>query len=207
MSRKVSRRSQRQPSRLSVLWSKRPGYLVPLLAALMVLAAGSYITGTQLEEHDGFCASCHTQPEDQFYTRSLQSTSQDLASFHAQKGVLCIECHAGKGLIGRSLGLAAGAQDLVAFYSGHYPQPAKMEEPMPNANCTRCHAGVLTKRDFSNHFHLYLAQWRASDPKNAATCASCHTSHTTAGAATDMYLVQAPTIQVCQRCHSSAGAG
>ena len=207
MSRKVIRRFQRQPSRLSVLWSKRPAYLVPLLAVLMVLAAGSYITGTQLEEHDNFCASCHTQPEVDFYTRSLQPTSQDLASFHAEKKVLCIECHAGKGIIGRSLGLAAGAQDLVAFYSEHYPQPAKLEDPMPDANCTRCHADVLTKQDFSNHFHLLLSQWRAADPKNAATCVSCHTSHTTSGTTADMFLVQDATLQICQRCHAVAGEG
>ena len=201
------RRTAPPPSPLAMLWSKRPAYLVPLLGILMVIAVGAYITGTQLEQHDNFCASCHTQPEDDFYTRSLQPASQDLAAFHAEKKVLCIECHAGKGLVGRSLGLAAGAQDLVAFWSGNYPKPAKMEEPMPDANCTRCHASVLTKQDFSNHFHVFLAQWRAADPKNAATCVSCHTSHTTNGDVAQMYLVENSTVLVCQRCHSSAGAG
>jgi predicted CXXCH cytochrome family protein len=201
------RKTAPPPSPIVVLWSKRPSYLIPLLGILMVITVGAYITGTQLEEHDNFCASCHTQPEDQFYTRSLESTSQDLASFHTTKGVLCIQCHAGKGLIGRSLGLAAGAQDLVAFYSGHYPQPAKLEEPMPDSNCTRCHADVLTKQDFSNHFHVFLARWRAVDPKNVASCVSCHSSHSTTGLASDMYLMQDSTLQICQRCHASVGGG
>ena len=207
MPKRVGRRTQPPPSILSVWWSKRPVFLVPLLGILMVLAVGAYTTGTQLEQHDNFCASCHTQPEVDFYARSLQTASQDLASFHADKKVLCIECHAGKGFIGRSLGLAAGAQDLVAYYSGNYPKPAKMEEPMPDANCTRCHAAVLTKQDFSNHFHVFLSQWRAADPKNAATCVSCHSSHSTTGTAADMFLVQDATLQICQRCHASAGAG
>ena len=210
MPKKVIRRRQRPPSmmeKVSALWAKRPAYFLPVLAALVVLAVGSYITGTSLEEHDNFCASCHTQPEDQFFQRSLKSTAQDLASFHAEKGVLCIQCHAGKGIIGRSLGLMAGAQDLVSFYSGHYPQPAKLEDPMPDANCTRCHADVLTKQDFSNHFHVFLVRWRAVDPQNAAHCTSCHTSHSITGAAADMYLVQAPTLQVCQRCHTQLGGG
>ncbi len=186
---------------------KSPSFLMPALVLLTVLAVGSYVTGTQLEEHDNFCASCHTQPEDNFYTRSLQSTPTDLATFHAEKGVLCIECHAGKGLIGRSLGLAAGAQDLVVFYSGHYPQPAKLEDPLPDANCTRCHAEALTRRDFNNHFHLLLSQWRSIDPQQAARCVTCHTSHTTSGAATDMFLIQDPVVLVCQKCHMESGQG
>jgi predicted CXXCH cytochrome family protein len=203
--RVVRKMRQPAPSRLSLLWSNRPVYLVPLLISLVVLAVASYTTGTQLEEHDNFCASCHTQPEDNFYTRSLEATSQDLASFHAEKKVLCIECHAGKGLIGRSLGLMAGTQDLVSFWSGNYPKPAKMEEPMPDANCTRCHASVLTKQDFNNHYHALLAQWKTADPKNVARCVTCHTSHSTTGAVADMFLIQDPVVQVCQRCHTMAG--
>ncbi|GAB4537975.1 MAG: hypothetical protein Fur002_00680 [Anaerolineales bacterium] len=186
-------------------WNTKPRFLLPAALVLVVLAAGSYITGTKLEERDSFCASCHTQPEDQFYQRSLQPAAQDLASFHAQKKVLCIECHAGKGFIGRSMGLMAGAQDLVAFYSGNYPKPAKMEEPLPDANCTRCHADVLTKKDFNNHFHFFLAQWRAVDSKNAASCIACHSSHNTAGTAAQMFLEEKPTVQICQKCHAMAG--
>jgi len=208
MSKKIQKRLLRpKQSALSLLWSKRPIFLLPVLASFVVLAAAAYITGTQLEEHDNFCASCHTQPEQDFYNRSLQPAPNDLASFHASKGVLCIQCHAGKGLIGRSLGLMAGAQDLVAFWSGNYPQPAKMEEPLPDANCTRCHAGVLTKREFNNHFHAFLSQWRAVDPKNAANCVTCHTSHSTTGAVADMFLIQQSTVQVCQKCHAIAGGG
>jgi len=187
---------------LKELWSKRPAYLAPLLAGLMVLAVALYVTGTQLEQHDNFCASCHTQPEDDFYTRSLESTAQDLAAFHAQKGVLCIQCHAGKGVFGRFMGLMAGAQDLVAFYSGHYPQPATLEEPMPDSHCTRCHAEVFNKLDFNNHFHVYLRQWQAVDP-SAAKCTTCHTTHSTDGPTDQMFLINTTVTQTCQRCHNS----
>jgi len=189
----------------SALWSKRHPFLVPVLVALSLLAVTAYITGTKLEEHDSFCASCHTHPEQEFFNRSQQSPATDLASFHAQKGVLCIQCHAGKGIIGRTMGLIAGAQDLIAFWSGHYPSPAKMDTPLPDANCTRCHADVLDRRDFNNHFHFFLPQWQSIQPKNAAHCVSCHSSHTTAGKAADMFLIEQPTLQVCQQCHAIAG--
>jgi predicted CXXCH cytochrome family protein len=201
------RRTAPPPSPLAQLWSKRPAWLIPVIGILSVLAVALYITGTKLEEHDNFCASCHTQPEVDFYARSLATTSTDLASFHTSKQVLCIQCHAGKSVYGRFMGLMAGTQDLVSFYSGHYPQPAKLEEPMPDSNCTRCHADVLAKRDFNNHFHLYLSRWRAVDPKNAATCTSCHTSHTTAGTADQMFLINDPTIKICQSCHAVIGEG
>jgi len=189
----------------SALWSKRPTFLLPVLVALSLLAVTAYITGTKLEEHDSFCASCHTHPEQEFFSRSQQSPATDLASFHAEKGVLCIQCHAGKGIVGRTLGLMAGAQDLVAFWSGHYPSPAKMEDPLPDANCTRCHADVVSRGDFNNHFHFFLAQWQNVQPQKAAHCVSCHSSHTTAGKAADMFLIKQPTLQVCQQCHSIAG--
>lgn len=208
ISPKLRRSRLSKPSlwtRLSALWLKRPAYFIPVTAFLALLALGLYMGGTKLEESDSFCASCHTQPEESFFQRSVAASEpQDLASFHAQKGVLCIECHAGKGLVGRSLGLMAGAQDLVAFYSGHYPQPAKLEEPLPEANCTRCHQNVLTRQDFNNHFHLFLARWRSIDPQ-AATCASCHSSHTTSGSAQNKFLVEKTTLEVCQRCHSKVG--
>ncbi len=202
--------SQKTPQRAarktrSALWLKRPAFLLPVLVSLSLLAVTAYLIGTKLEEHDSFCASCHTQPEQEFFSRSLQSPATDLASFHAEKGVLCIQCHAGKGVVGRTLGLMAGAQDLVAFWSGHYPSPAKMEDPLPDANCTRCHADVLSRRDFNNHFHFLLAQWQSIDPKNVARCVSCHSAHTTAGKAAEMFLIEQPTVQICQKCHALAG--
>lgn len=162
-------------------------------------------TAMQFENHNSFCASCHTQGEQTFYDRSTSSDPVDLASIHDIKGqARCIDCHTGAGIIGRYRGLMAGATDFISFFSGHYPQPAVLEEPYPDANCLKCHANIFQKQDFNNHFHVFLPQWQAID-KNAATCVSCHLSHDNTGDAKIAFLNQQTTAAVCQKCHSAAG--
>jgi len=135
----------------------------------------------QFENHNSFCASCHTEGEQTFYDRSTASDPVDLASIHDIKGqARCIDCHTGPGIIGRYGGLMAGSTDLINFFSGHYPQPAALEEPYPDANCLKCHADIFQKQEFNNHFHVFLPRWQAID-KNAATCVSCHPSHDITG--------------------------
>ena len=58
--------------------------------------------GAQLENHDDFCASCHTDPESEFVNRAHGGTAVDLASFHTGEGVHCIDCHSGEGVNSRS---------------------------------------------------------------------------------------------------------
>jgi nitrate/TMAO reductase-like tetraheme cytochrome c subunit len=163
------------------------------------------MTAMQFENHNGFCASCHTEGEQTFFNRSIASKPVDLASIHDIKGqARCIDCHTGPGIVGRYIGLTAGATDLVSYFSGHYPQPAALEEPYPDANCLKCHADVTQKQDFNNHFHVFLSRWQAID-KNAATCVSCHLSHDTSGNIETVFLNEQTTVVVCQKCHSVAG--
>ena len=127
------------------------------------------MTAMQFENHNSFCASCHTEGEQTFYDRSTAGNPVDLASIHNIKGqARCIDCHTGPGIIGRYGGLMAGSTDLISFFSGHYPQPAALEEPYPDANCLKCHANIFQKQEFNNHFHVFLPRWQAVD-KNAAT--------------------------------------
>ena len=164
------------------------------------------VTAMQFENHNSFCAACHTQDEDKFYQQSLVAPV-DLASFHESKtAARCIDCHTGPGITGRYGGLMAGATDLISYFSGHYPQPAKLEEPYPDANCLKCHADIAQKQEFNNHFHVFLSKWQAID-KNAATCVSCHVSHDATGSVKIGYLNEQTTTAVCQQCHSSAGGG
>jgi len=161
-------------------------------------------TAMQFENHNSFCASCHTQDEENYYKQSLDAPV-DLASFHESKDASrCIDCHTGPGITGRYAGLMAGATDLISYFSGHYPQPAKLEEPYPDANCLKCHADIGQKQDFNNHFHVFLPRWQALD-KNAATCVSCHVSHDNTGDAKISFLNEQTTVAVCQNCHSVAG--
>jgi len=176
------------------------------LVAFAIFGLVIPVTAMQFENHDSFCASCHTQDEENFYNRSLVNVekSTDLASYHAAKqGARCIDCHTGPGITGRYGGLMAGATDVISYVSGHYPQPAALEEPYPDKNCLKCHSDISSKRDFNNHFHYFLPRWQAVDPQHAASCVDCHASHDTTGSTDIMFLNEAHTTQICQSCHSS----
>jgi predicted CXXCH cytochrome family protein len=175
-----------------------------VVIVIVPLAGMTYAAG--LENHDAFCASCHTQPESRYYDKSL-ATPVDLASAHAAKDVTCIQCHSGSGATGRVSAMAAVAlPDLLAFRSGHYHDPAVTTKPMGDDHCLKCHADVTRRRDFNNHFHVFLSSWQAQDP-SAATCETCHISHVQGGDSKVAFLVESTTVAVCQSCHAFAGRG
>jgi len=152
-----------------------------VIACLLVFGLIAPVTAMQFENHNSFCASCHTEGEQTFYDRSINAPPQDLASLHDIKGqARCIDCHTGPGIIGRYRGLMAGTTHVISFASRHFPQPATLEEPFPDANCLKCHAEISQKQDFNNHFHVFLPRWQAID-KNAAICVDCHLSHDNGG--------------------------
>jgi hypothetical protein len=191
-------------------WSDRRGQVVAggLITAFILFGLVIPLSAMQFENHDSFCASCHTEGETTFYSRSLAPSTVDLASFHAAKhAARCIDCHTAPGLIGRYGGLMAGTSDLVSYFSGHYPQPAIQDTPIGDGNCTKCHMNVLTDQAFNNHFHAFLPRWQALDPQNAAHCVDCHLSHGTTNDAGAVFLGQNTTVSICQKCHQFAGAG
>ena len=178
--------------------------LVPLI--LVILSAATAVTAMQFENHDDFCASRHSEPEDTYVQREV-SASTDLASFHSAQDVRCIDCHSGPGLVpGRISALTLGAKDLLAWVTGHARQPAVHTRPIEDANCLKCHQPVTQRRDFNNHFHVFLSRWQAMD-QNAATCVSCHQSHHTDGEAQLAFLNRDHTVSVCQSCHQTLGGG
>ncbi len=180
--------------------------LLTAVAALAVLALAAFITGDQLENHDSFCASCHSQPETTYYQRSLAPKPVDLASWHWTKATRCIDCHSGKGLTGRLGAMMVGAGDLFAWVSGTAHQPAPLLVPIGDGNCLKCHSDVPATQDFNLHFHAFLTQWQANDP-NAGSCVSCHSSHTTDGDPNSQFLTAQRVQPVCEACHAALGAG
>lgn len=200
---KKSRRVKRSSSGLSNRQIQMFAGVV--IVSLVLFGMIIPFTAMQFENHNGFCASCHTEGEQTFYNRSVGSKPVDLASIHDIKGqARCIDCHTGPGITGRYGGLMAGATDLISFFSGHYPQPAAMEEPYPDVNCLKCHGNIAQNQEFNNHFHVFLSRWQAVD-KNAATCVSCHAGHDNTGDAKIVFLNEQTTSAVCQKCHLAAG--
>ncbi len=199
--RKIRRRSLNGSTTLSLTT------ISAAMGFLLFVGGGGLFYAANLENNDSFCVSCHTRPETAYYQRTQDAAATDLASAHSAKGVKCIECHSGAGPIGRLQGMSVGAGDLAAYLSGRYHNPAVATVPVGDGNCLKCHADVTARRDFDNHFHVFLAQWQALAPGNAATCVDCHESHVTGGLSNIAFLQEAPTVAVCDRCHAIAGEG
>jgi predicted CXXCH cytochrome family protein len=182
--------------------------LVPLvLAGLGVVGvAGAFGFGAYQEEHDPFCASCHTQPETTYYQRSTGAQPVDLASAHTGQKIHCIDCHSGAGTGGRVSAEMMGAHNAFLYFTGQALQPARLTHPIDDENCLKCHSQVTTARTQNNHFHFFLARWQARDP-NAARCVSCHSGHATDGTVDLMYLNEQQTTAVCASCHQVLGGG
>src|SRR6202022_202366 len=121
------------------------------IAALVILGGGGVAYALSLENHNDFCASCHTQPEVDYYTRTIQQQATDLASAHTVKQVHCIDCHSGPPPAGRAAGPTQGAKDSVAYLSGRYHKPAVTAHPLPDANCVQCHSNLFDDRKLANH--------------------------------------------------------
>ncbi len=181
------------------------GLIAILLAIGVLITAGGFTFAASQEQHDAFCASCHTQPESTFFQRSTAEQAVDLASAHTAEATRCIDCHSGPGIGGRISAELMGAHNALAWFTKTAVQPAVLSKPIADANCLKCHSDVTAGRGRNNHFHAFLARWQSRDP-NAATCVSCHSSHTTDGDA-QQFLNQARTEAVCQACHTALGEG
>jgi hypothetical protein len=186
------------------------GRLRLAIACGLILLAIPLGAAPLLESHDPFCAACHTQPEVDYFERSL-APAADLAATHAAAGIACIECHSGPGLAGRAESLTLGATDLAAYLSGNYAQPAVTTRPVGDVGCTKCHAqpGVATEPPAAaaalspSHYHLaeYTTEWTFRESPIGGTCTACHPAHVVAGSPSPGFR---PTLQVnasCEACH------
>ncbi len=176
-----------------------------LVALLLLLLAPLTAVGVsvKLENHDSFCAGCHTQPETTYVQRAQSGSATDLASFHAaaKEPVACIDCHSGSGTMGRKDALLLGAHDLTAFVTRRYTQPAKLTHAIADENCLKCHGDIAKAQTFQNHFHALQARWQAIQPDAAAHCVDCHSSHTTDGEQQIAFLNKPRTVEQCNACH------
>lgn len=187
--------------------------IVILLAVGLTLGVASVGVGTQLENRDAFCASCHTEPETVYFNRSM-AAPVDLASTHAgiDTRVRCIDCHSGEGIAGRALSLEQGAGDLLAYVLGNYTSPALTTNPVGDAGCTKCHIPIEEENTnppstaaLSNshyHFAAYLTEWKARKPNAAGACARCHPSHLEIGVEGQDFS-GTTTSAACDDCHAA----
>ena len=172
---------------------------------LIVLGVGGVAYGLSLEEHNDFCASCHTQPESTYYARAQHAPPPDLASIHLAKNVKCIDCHGGAPPVDRVAGLLQGAHDYALYLSGSYHRPALTTNPLPDANCVKCHNDLFQSRTLNNHWHYYLPPWQQALGAQAAACIDCHISHSTAQGNVVKFVPDTKINPICQSCHLYQG--
>ncbi len=183
-------------------------------AALLAVAFGAafLVSASAAEEHDAFCASCHTVPEQTYVDRARQASggSQpylDLASAHyglsavAGGGFRCIACHRGDSTLPNRLAtLTLGARDTFIFVAGHAdPAIEKAHANAPellNAACVQCHARALLVAGFENHFHNKLPATYALWKAGGELTFPANTSRANSGTLT-LYS----TSVVCTDCH------
>lgn len=192
-------------------------------ALLLVLIGLAALAGTgsavALENNDEFCDSCHTEPETTYVAQIHEARESEsaptLAAFHAfttgsfteqpgTKVARCIDCHSGPHPADRAATLVKAAGDSVEFFLGTADMPARLDEPLPDANCTKCHVDDYDADDsFENHFHTLL---RDPDAPTTIRCADCHVAHELA-TDLDQFTVRSAVIPTCERCHEFMGRG
>ena len=198
-------------------WSARLGCLFIAGGFIVILASiGTVATAVHLENDDEFCASCHTEPEVSFVSRSLAETPIDLASTHAlyESSVRCIDCHSGTGTDGRIEALQQGAGDLFAYISGDYAEPAVVENSLGDEPCFKCH--IQPSRDnpidindnpqiiaSSSHYHQveYTKAWFAANSNLEGTCGICHPAHNDTTLAALGFRHMPSVNATCDACH------
>lgn len=202
-------------------------YIVPavigvIVVGISVLAATLTYT-SELEKHNDFCASCHTEPETTNFMRfemALSDPATDLAAFHhahAESSVMphdpnmrCIDCHVGEGFLGRATVVTLSAYDALRFFTGTAEQPAHVVFNVQNEACLKCHEADVkkyadqpeTRFIIDNHYHYKYYQPGAPP----VSCTSCHSGHNP-GSEANQFVSNKLAIPVCQACHQFEGKG
>src|SRR5579871_3461680 len=148
--------SSESPTRSSRRFKRLPVIIAAAFFGIFVLGSVGFVGASALEEHDDFCASCHTVPESTYFQRaatalaSANTTIADLATYHYHQAQAksqsfeCIECHRGDSSLGQRVQtLALGAHDGITFVLGKADptiEKATINQPeLVNAACVSCH--------------------------------------------------------------------
>lgn len=191
----------------------KTGRLFKWFALSMIVGVVLLITGvgwvSYQEQNNAFCASCHTEPESEYYARFLEAAARqaafDLASFHHRRqNVRCIDCHGGEGVGGRAAVLTIAAWDTLKHYTGTAHQPARQVLPLQNEACAKCHLDELKRPGFENHEHNKYFDPKEDPP--AIACTDCHLSHRL-GDERQAFQFRDAILPQCEYCHAQMGRG
>jgi nitrate/TMAO reductase-like tetraheme cytochrome c subunit len=173
------------------------------------IVIGSVVGVSYQEQDNRFCASCHTQPETEYWGRYERAVAtkfaDDLASFHyRKKEVRCIDCHIGEGVDGRTQVVAMAGWNAFKHFTRLEQQPAKIILPLQNEACVKCHDAELHKAGFENHVHNKYFDVNENPP--FIRCTDCHLMHRLGDERTRFQFRDA-ILPKCEYCHVQMGKG
>src|SRR5574341_142601 len=142
------------------------------------------------------CADCHATGDE----ASQQIVAEWSASIHAERGVICADCHGGNPN-------EAAMTESMSEDAGFIGAPDRQDIPRL---CGSCHANVNLMRQYdlpTDQYAKYLesvhGQRLAAGDTNVATCWDCHDGHATPETndpRASVYQLNVP--QFCARCHA-----
>lgn len=165
------------------------------------------------------------------FKRFTEGPPTDLAGLHhlTKPEIGCIECHGGADPIMRGKVWAIAGWDTVRYLVGAYEEPVRMRLPLRDAECRQCHAPIVppaSARPAAVAPPAPPAAPVSSSPEASYTidphaegrrptsyhairehdtvtvqCATCHTSHTTAGSPKDRFISHDVVRPICRECH------
>lgn len=176
---------------------------LPMLAIFggLLLGLAGFSGVMRLEETNSYCASCHTEPEVTYVAQSAAGEESDLATLHsARAATRCIDCHSGRGTLGRLAAMRSTARRTWVNLIRPRTEPVVMDEALPDEFCLKCHDSVLVDASTVNHYHALLPRWQQNFPA-AAGCGDCHAAHAPGGSPQAGFLLSGHPDPVCAACH------
>jgi predicted CXXCH cytochrome family protein len=189
----------------------RATLLVLVGLGLAGIGAVSWAVSDRIERQNDFCVSCHLTPEVRLHdpmgrdfvhrpVASLAARHSEVAGRDAQ-GFHCIDCHGGTSWPGRLRVKLFAATDAAWYFSGHFEEPERMQWPLWDEDCIKCHTSLGTAHSEGSEerpFHAGLGHRE----NMGVDCVSCHRAHDT-GVDPEKSFLRADHVRVqCAHCHS-----
>jgi nitrate/TMAO reductase-like tetraheme cytochrome c subunit len=166
----------------------------------------------RLESNNAFCTSCHLDAGTPLHREIARDFElwpvSTLASKHgkaavegrAESAFRCVDCHGGTGLAGRARVKVLAAKDAFWYVLGRFDEPKHMSVPLPDEDCSKCHAGhpaASAEPGAVEPFHALAVH----NTNLGISCVACHEAHVSGGRAEAYFLRAERVMAECARCH------
>jgi formate-dependent nitrite reductase cytochrome c552 subunit len=178
----------------------------------LLLAPLGWVATDRLERDDAFCVSCHLPdgtPLHRAKGEDLEARpAATLAAAHAVAGVRgradpsfrCIDCHGGRGLVGRARVKLLSARDAFWYVLGRFEEPERMRWPLWDRDCSTCH-GRFEERVPAPGVDPAFHELAVHNTELGVACVACHGAHGAGGLADHDFIRPEAVRARCADCH------